>query len=236
MPRFASSPSTTGRTATSAGRRSSPRSAAGPYRISKFDFGRSVTYERVADYWGADLPTMKGRFNFDRVRYDYFRGRTHHAGGPQGRHHRHPPGDRVEELGPLSTTSPPSAPASSSASCSTSPGLGGCGGPRSGTWTGRAFQDPRVREALWLLYDFPYINRVILFGFYDPRPQLLPQLEDGAVGLALAGRTGAPGALSRPAPGAPVHAAVPSPVLGRVRLQPGQHGAGHRPLPRRRVG
>jgi len=48
----------------------------GPYRIKKFEQGRFIEYERVADYWGAGLPVMKGRFNFDSVRYEYFRDRT----------------------------------------------------------------------------------------------------------------------------------------------------------------
>ena len=48
----------------------------GPYRIGKVDPGRSISYERVADYWGRDLPVNKGRYNFDRVRFDYFRDHT----------------------------------------------------------------------------------------------------------------------------------------------------------------
>jgi microcin C transport system substrate-binding protein len=45
----------------------------GPYRVKDFEPGRYVTYERVSDWWAADLPIMKGRFNFDEVRYDYYR-------------------------------------------------------------------------------------------------------------------------------------------------------------------
>ena len=37
------------------------------------DFGRSVVYERVDDYWGRNLPSMKGRFNWRRVKFDHFR-------------------------------------------------------------------------------------------------------------------------------------------------------------------
>jgi microcin C transport system substrate-binding protein len=50
-----------------------PPLGSGPYRIARVDPGRSITYERVADYWGADLPVNKGRFNFDQIRYEYFR-------------------------------------------------------------------------------------------------------------------------------------------------------------------
>ncbi|HBN21911.1 MAG TPA: hypothetical protein DD412_01565 [Holosporales bacterium] len=45
----------------------------GPYRITDVDAGRSITYERVKNWWGEKLPVSKGRYNFDQVRYIYFR-------------------------------------------------------------------------------------------------------------------------------------------------------------------
>nr|WP_246747969.1 extracellular solute-binding protein [Methylobacterium sp. SD274] len=48
----------------------------GPYRLAKFEPGRSATYERVADYWGADLPVNAGRNNFGTMRNEYFRDST----------------------------------------------------------------------------------------------------------------------------------------------------------------
>jgi microcin C transport system substrate-binding protein len=53
-----------------------PPLGSGPYKISAFEPGRSVTYERVKDYWGKDLPIRKGRNNFDTLRYDYYRDAT----------------------------------------------------------------------------------------------------------------------------------------------------------------
>ncbi|EWY41007.1 hypothetical protein N825_30420 [Skermanella stibiiresistens SB22] len=49
-----------------------PPVGSGPYKIARVDPGRSVTYERVADYWGKDLPVNVGRFNFGTIRYDYY--------------------------------------------------------------------------------------------------------------------------------------------------------------------
>nr|WP_228704311.1 extracellular solute-binding protein [Marinobacter daqiaonensis] len=49
-----------------------PPVGSGPYRISEFDAGRSVTYQRLEDYWAADLPVRRGRFNFDQIRYEYY--------------------------------------------------------------------------------------------------------------------------------------------------------------------
>ncbi|GLQ05422.1 extracellular solute-binding protein [Sneathiella chinensis] len=50
-----------------------PVLGSGPYRVREFEANRFVVYERVRDYWGADLPLNKGRYNFDTVRYDYYR-------------------------------------------------------------------------------------------------------------------------------------------------------------------
>jgi microcin C transport system substrate-binding protein len=48
----------------------------GPYRIERFEPGRSIVYRRVEEYWARDLPTMKGTNNFDAMRYEYFRDAT----------------------------------------------------------------------------------------------------------------------------------------------------------------
>ncbi len=48
----------------------------GPYKISKVKQGRTLVFERRKDYWARDLPVNKGRFNFDTLRYEYFRDRT----------------------------------------------------------------------------------------------------------------------------------------------------------------
>ena len=48
----------------------------GPYRVKEFSAGRSLTLERVRDYWGMKLPVNVGQNNFDLIRYDYFRDDT----------------------------------------------------------------------------------------------------------------------------------------------------------------
>ena len=53
-----------------------PPLGSGPYRIAKFEAGRFVEYERVPDYWGAQLAVNRGRHNFDVQRYEYFRDAT----------------------------------------------------------------------------------------------------------------------------------------------------------------
>jgi microcin C transport system substrate-binding protein len=53
-----------------------PPIGSGPYRIARFELGRSITYERRPDWWAINMPTGKGTNNFDRVRIEYFRDST----------------------------------------------------------------------------------------------------------------------------------------------------------------
>lgn len=48
----------------------------GPYKIKGFEPPRYISYERVADYWGRDLPVNVGRHNFETIQHDYYRDRT----------------------------------------------------------------------------------------------------------------------------------------------------------------
>jgi len=47
----------------------------GPYRVGRFEAGRYIEYQRVADWWGAALPANVGQYNFDTVRYEFYRDR-----------------------------------------------------------------------------------------------------------------------------------------------------------------
>lgn len=49
-----------------------PPLGSGPYKLARFEMGRSYTMERVPDYWGKDLPINIGTDNYDQVRYTYF--------------------------------------------------------------------------------------------------------------------------------------------------------------------
>lgn len=53
-----------------------PPVGSGPYRVKLVDQGRSITYERVKDYWGKDLPVNRGQYNFDEAHYDIYRDET----------------------------------------------------------------------------------------------------------------------------------------------------------------
>ncbi len=49
-----------------------PPLAGGPYRITHWRMGQYLIYSRVKDYWAANLPVNRGRWNFDTLRYDYY--------------------------------------------------------------------------------------------------------------------------------------------------------------------
>jgi microcin C transport system substrate-binding protein len=50
--------------------------SSGPYRIGEYRQGSWIEYERVEDYWGRDLPVNRGRWNFDLIRYEFYRDLT----------------------------------------------------------------------------------------------------------------------------------------------------------------
>lgn len=47
--------------------------ASGPYIIESYSLGKSITYKRNPDYWASQLPTRKGKFNFDKIVYKYYK-------------------------------------------------------------------------------------------------------------------------------------------------------------------
>lgn len=53
-----------------------PPLGSGPYRIGEFKQGAYVSYRRREDYWAKDLNVSRGRYNFDELRYEYYRDRT----------------------------------------------------------------------------------------------------------------------------------------------------------------
>lgn len=50
-----------------------PPLGSGPYKIGTVNPGHSIEYVRTANWWGKDLPINKGKYNFDRIVYDYYR-------------------------------------------------------------------------------------------------------------------------------------------------------------------
>ncbi|MCL2473383.1 MAG: extracellular solute-binding protein [Alphaproteobacteria bacterium] len=53
-----------------------PLMGSGLYKIDTFTQGRTISYSRVKDWWATNLPINKGRYNFDKITYDYYRDAT----------------------------------------------------------------------------------------------------------------------------------------------------------------
>ncbi|TPL91174.1 extracellular solute-binding protein [Mesorhizobium sp. B2-3-12] len=53
-----------------------PPLGSGAYRVGRFSAGTSIEYDRVADYWGRDLPVNRGQNNFDIIRIEFYQNRT----------------------------------------------------------------------------------------------------------------------------------------------------------------
>jgi microcin C transport system substrate-binding protein len=47
----------------------------GAYKVGRFQVGHFIEFERVTDWWGADLPVSRGQSNFDTLRFEYYRDR-----------------------------------------------------------------------------------------------------------------------------------------------------------------
>ncbi len=152
----------------------------GAYRIKAVDAGRSITYERVRDYWAKDLPIMRGLYNFDEIRYDYYRddtvmfeafmaGRIDFWTETRAQRWADAYGTAPVRNGRIvRRVTPDNAPRGVSAYVFN---------------TRRPqFQDIRVRRALNLLYDFETIQRQILYGQYKRVKSWFPNSEYGASG------------------------------------------------------
>ncbi|WP_374990963.1 extracellular solute-binding protein [Hyphomicrobium sp. LHD-15] len=141
-----------------------PLIGSGPYRISAVNPGRSITYQRNPDYWGRDLPVNRGRFNFDEIRFDYYReGSTLFEAFKTGAI------DLRNEDDPALWAKGYDFPAANDGRIVREEMPIGLPAGMTGLVfnTRRAvFADPRVREALILLFNFEWVNKSFFNGLY----------------------------------------------------------------------
>ncbi len=143
-----------------------PPLGSGPYRIAEFDVGRKIVYERVPDYWGAEVPVMVGRFNFDRIEYHYYRDEQVMLEAQRG----HLIDVREETMAKNWATQYDFPAARAGLVRKERFALDrptGLHWPVFWNMRRERFQDRRVREALGLLYDWHWINGVLNFDFFE---------------------------------------------------------------------
>ncbi|MCK5497320.1 MAG: ABC transporter substrate-binding protein, partial [Hyphomicrobiaceae bacterium] len=137
----------------------------GPYKIADFKPGTNVTYKRRPDYWAKDLNVNRGRFNFDELRYEYYRDRTLELEGLLSGIF-----DLREEFTSVNWATSYNVPALKDGRLIrlTLPDDSPSGAQGFFINTRRdKFKDPRVREALGLAFDFEWSNKNLFFGLYD---------------------------------------------------------------------
>ena len=137
----------------------------GPYRVGKIDPGRSITFERDPNYWGKDLPVNRGRFNFDQIRFDYFR-----EGSVMFEAFKTGQVDLWAEDDPRRWANGYDFPAVKDGRVvKRAFDIGLPAGMTALVFNTRrkVFTDPRVREALIYLFDFEWINRTLYAGLYS---------------------------------------------------------------------
>jgi microcin C transport system substrate-binding protein len=142
-----------------------PPLGSGPYKVGDFILGRYVTYERVDDYWGKDIPVNNGRYNWDRMKFDYFRDEAIMVESLKGdvldiRH------ETVSKQWMTQYNFPAVQHGYFNRELVYLDRPWGMWWPVAWNLDRERFQDIRVREALYLMYDYPWANRVLLFGFY----------------------------------------------------------------------
>jgi len=152
----------------------------GPYAIEAVEAGRFATYRRREDYWARDLPVNVGRWNFNRITFEYFRDRS--AAVPAlraGKLDLHESFssrewateyefEDVREGRVIRETLPDDSPS----------------GTQGFWWNTRreALSDPRVREALGLAFDFEWSNRTLFYDLYTRTTSFFQNTEMAAAG------------------------------------------------------
>jgi microcin C transport system substrate-binding protein len=158
-----------------------PPLGSGPYRIGNFKAGSFITYERVSDYWARDLNVNVGQWNFDNIRFEFYRERT--AGFEAftaGRYLFR------EEFTSKVWATQYNFPAvkDGRVKLETLPDNTPSGAQGWFINTRREkFRDPRVREALILAYDFEWANKNFFYGLYKRTTSFFensPMRADGA--------------------------------------------------------
>jgi microcin C transport system substrate-binding protein len=137
----------------------------GPYRVGRFEAGRYIAYERVRDWWGAALPAMVGQYNFDTIRYEFYRDRDVAFEGFTGRSYLF----REEFTSRIWATRydfPAVRDGRVKRDVVPDETPSGAQGWFLNTRRDK-FKDRRLREALIVAFDFEWANASLMYGSYQ---------------------------------------------------------------------
>jgi microcin C transport system substrate-binding protein len=136
----------------------------GPYKVGKFEVNRYIEFERVRDWWGADLPVSRGTYNYDVVRYEFYRDRDVAFEGFTAKNYLY-----REEFTARVWATRYDFPAVKDGRVKreTLPDDTPSGAQGWFMNLRRAqFKDSRVREAVIQAFDFEWTNKTIMYGAY----------------------------------------------------------------------
>ncbi len=137
----------------------------GPYKVGRFEAGRYIEFDRVKDWWGANLPINRGKHNFDVVRFEYFRDRDVGFEAFTARNYLF-----REEFTSRTWATRYDFPAFKDGRVKRAvlPDQTPSGAQGWFLNTRRdKFKDPRVREAIGLAFDFEWTNKNVMYGSYE---------------------------------------------------------------------
>ena len=158
-----------------------PPLGSGPYRIEAVDPGRSITYRRVADYWGRNLPVNVGAYNFDVIRIDYYRDATvaREAFKTKGFDFR------AENESKAWATAYDIPAVKDGLLIKRKFAHKRSSGMQSFAFNTRRemFKDPRVREALGYAFNFEWTNKNLFYGQYRRTRSYFSNSELASTGL-----------------------------------------------------
>jgi len=142
-----------------------PPLGSGPYVVDRLAQGRNIVYRRNPDYWAKDLPVNRGRWNFDKIRYEYFRDRTAALEALKAGAY-----DLREEFTSKVWATEYDFPAIRAGRVKKEALPDETPSGTQGFFLNtrrEKLKDPRVRQALDLAFDFEWTNRNVFYGLYD---------------------------------------------------------------------
>jgi microcin C transport system substrate-binding protein len=136
----------------------------GAYQVGRFEPGRYIEYQRVMDWWGADLPVERGQNNFDTLRFEYYRDRDIGFEGFSAQSYLF-----REEFTSRFWATRYDFPAAKDGRVKRDEIPDDTPSGAQGWFINtrrQKFADPRVREALNDAFDFEWTNKTIMYGLY----------------------------------------------------------------------
>jgi microcin C transport system substrate-binding protein len=187
----------------------------GAYKVGRFEPGRNIEYERVKDWWGADLPVARGQSNFDTVRFEYYRDRDVGFEGFTAGNYLF-----REEFTSRTWAMRYDFPAFKDGRVKRDVLPDDTPSGAQGWFINtrrQKFADPRLREALIDAFDFEWTNKTIMYGSYERTVSVFQNSDMMA--------KGPPGA-EEIALLAPFRGTLPAEVFGEAYLPPVSDGSG----------